>query len=70
MTHTVVIGADFEGLITSHHKTHFLRHLVGQNTNITSSALLPFVSGRLEPEEFGTPVREDIGQDRVNEEKS
>jgi hypothetical protein len=39
---------------------------VSQNTNITSPALLPLVGGRIKSEEFRTPVRDNIGQDRVN----
>jgi hypothetical protein len=51
-----MIGADFQSLITSHHQPDFLVLRVLKQTNISSTALLPFRRRRIKSEQLCTPV--------------
>jgi hypothetical protein len=43
--HTVVVGADLEGLLSSHNQANLVVLLVLEQSNVTSSSLLPLAAG-------------------------
>jgi hypothetical protein len=50
-----VIGADLEGLITSHNQTDFLGFAMSQDADVARTSLLPFAIFRVESEQLGAP---------------
>lgn len=52
---TVVVGADFQSLVSSHDQTSLAVVLVLEQLDITSAALLPLPGILVELEEFGSP---------------
>lgn len=57
---TVVVGADLQGLITTHEKTDLLGVLVLHEADVTGTALLPLVGLLDETEKLGAPGGERI----------
>jgi hypothetical protein len=55
LTLTVVICADLKRLVPSHDQADLLMSLVLQNSNVTSSSLLPLFSFLVESEKLGSP---------------
>lgn len=53
-----MVGADLEGLVTAHDKASALVLLVAEETDITSTALLPLAALSDEAEELGTHLEE------------
>lgn len=51
-----MVGANFEGLISSHNKASLAVLLVLEQSHITSTALLPLLRASVELEKFGTPT--------------
>lgn len=50
---TVVVGADLEGLVPAHDQTGLLVLLVLQETDVTSTALLPLLALTVKLEQLG-----------------
>jgi hypothetical protein len=55
--HTVVVGADLEGLVPSHDQSGLAVLLVLQQLNITGTALLPLLGLGIKLEQLGAPAR-------------
>lgn len=55
-----MVGADLEGLVSSHDKSGLAVLLVLEQPHITSSALLPLTSVTVEFEQLGAPGGADI----------
>jgi len=51
-----VVGADLQGLVTTHQETDLLGLLVLHETDITGTTLLPLVGLLDETEELGAPI--------------
>lgn len=50
---TVVVGADLQGLVSSHYQSCLLVFLVLQESHVTSTTLLPLSAITIELEELG-----------------
>ena len=50
-----MVGADFEGLITSHDQTNLLCHSVLKQTNIARAPFFPFVANGVKSEKLCAP---------------
>lgn len=53
-----MVGADLEGLVTSHHQTGLAIFLVLQQPDVASSTLLPFTGLTDELEQLGAHLEE------------
>ena len=54
--HTIVVGADLEGLVSAHNQSGLAVLLVLQQLNVAGSALLPLFGLGIELEELSAPV--------------
>ena len=53
---TMMISANFQGLVASHNQPHFLVLFMCEQTQFTCSTLLPLCSSRFKPEQLSSPV--------------
>jgi len=51
-----VVGADLQGLVTTHQKTDLAGLLVLQQAGFTGTALLPLVGILVKTEKLGAPI--------------
>lgn len=56
--HTVVVGADLEGLVATHDQTGLAVLLVLEQADVTGSTLLPLLRALLEDKELGAHLEE------------
>lgn len=68
-----MVGADFEGLITSHDQTDLLCHSVLKQTSIARAPFLPFVANGVKSEKLCAPKVRKVSyrqQWSINEERN